>query len=86
MRELASGLDRMRDALSGQFDGLRRMMTERDATLDALNEELRQVRSRLEDSILERERLAAEMAAFRASSSWKLTAPLRALARLLGRG
>ncbi len=86
MREFASGLDRMRDALSEEFDGLRRMMAERDATLDALNEELRQVRSRLEDSMLERERLAAEMAAFRASSSWKLTAPLRALARLLGRG
>lgn len=85
-REGSDALDRIRDAMAGQFDDLRRSMVERDATLHALNDELRQARARMEDMAIERERLVAEMAAFRASSSWKLTAPLRALARLLGRG
>lgn len=86
MRESAEGVDRIHAAMGEQFDALRRAMVERDAIFDALNLDLQQARSRLEDGTLERERLVAEMAAIRASSSWKLTAPLRALARLLGRG
>lgn len=86
LRDTSDALGRIHDSISEQFDDLRRRMAERDAMLHALNDELGQARMRLETITLERERLAAEMAAFRASSSWKLTAPLRALARLLGRG
>lgn len=72
-------LDRLREAMREQFDALR-------ASLATHDEALRQARVRLDEALQSREQLAAEVAAFRASTSWKLTAPLRALARLLGRG
>lgn len=79
VREASDALDRLRDAMREQFDTLRLSIATRDEALD-------QARIRLDEMSKAREQLAAELAAFRASTSWKLTAPLRAFARLLGRG
>jgi hypothetical protein len=72
-------------SLESKVDQLRTMVLEKSSAIDLLKSSLDQARTEHTNLSTEYDRQAREIASIRASMSWRITGPVRRVARLLGR-
>ena len=82
---MLSGRDAGIRALEAEVDRLRTMVLEKSNEAELLTSSVERVRAELATLRSERDRPAQENAAMRASTSWRITGPLRRAVTLLRR-